>query len=441
VSNKPTRKARSRKATDRPKKPYPNFPLTPHASGAWQKKILGKVHYFGKWAKRINGKLERIEGDGWKEALALYKAQADDLHAGRTPRLQTDELTVADLCNRFLTAKTRKLEAGEIGPRMFGEYNATTDRLVARFGKTRRVDDLVADDFESLRADLAKQFGPVRLGNEITRVKSVFKYAADNGLLDRQMRYGSEFKKPGKSVLRRHKAGNGANMMEADELRTLLDAAPVQLKAMLLLMVNCGFGPTDCATLPLDALDLDSGWIAYARPKTGIARRCPLWHETVEALRTAIAERPEPRQETAAKLVFVTARGRQWISGNAAHPVTAAVIALMKAVGVHRQGRGPYTGRHVFRTVADGSRDTVAIDLIMGHSDPSMGGHYRERIDDSRLRVVAEHVRKWLFAEAPDDETTGESGLPCERRADDEPSDETQRDPGDVRPRLRLFAG
>ncbi len=31
-------------------------------------------------AKRLNGKLVRLDGDGW-EALALYKAHADDLHA------------------------------------------------------------------------------------------------------------------------------------------------------------------------------------------------------------------------------------------------------------------------------------------------------------------------------------------------------------------------
>src|SRR5437667_8879725 len=105
MSGHSTGKIRSRKAADRPKKPYPDFPLTPHASGAWQKKIRGKIHYFGKWAKRVNGKLVRIEGDGWKEALEIYKTQADDLHAGRTPRVKGDGLTVADLCNRFLTAK------------------------------------------------------------------------------------------------------------------------------------------------------------------------------------------------------------------------------------------------------------------------------------------------------------------------------------------------
>jgi hypothetical protein len=86
---------RSRKA-DRPRKLYPEFPLTPHASGAWQKKIRGEVCYFGRWAVRKNGKLEGIEGDGWREALVAYKLVADDMHAGRTPRVKNaDGLTAA----------------------------------------------------------------------------------------------------------------------------------------------------------------------------------------------------------------------------------------------------------------------------------------------------------------------------------------------------------
>src|SRR5690242_2392069 len=143
-------KSRSRKAANRPKKPYPDFPLTPHASGAWQKKIRGKIHYFGKWAHRVNGKLVRIEGDGWQQALEEYKKVADDLHAGRTPRVQSDGLTVADLCNAFLTAKLRKQSSGELGSRMFEDYKQVTDLLVSTFGKTRLVEDLAADDFEKL---------------------------------------------------------------------------------------------------------------------------------------------------------------------------------------------------------------------------------------------------------------------------------------------------
>jgi hypothetical protein len=62
-------------------------PLTTHASGKWQHKIRGQIHYFGAWARRLEGVLVRVEGDGGKDALAECKKVADDLHAGRTPRV------------------------------------------------------------------------------------------------------------------------------------------------------------------------------------------------------------------------------------------------------------------------------------------------------------------------------------------------------------------
>ncbi len=345
--------------------------------------------------------MERLPDDGWQEALALYKAQADDLHAGRKPRVKKvgEGLMLAELCNRFLTAKLRQRGAGEITTRTFDEYRATTDLLVAQFGKDRLVDDLASDDFEALRDTMSQRWGPVRLGNEVGKVRTIFKYGYEAGLIDKPVRYGPQFKKPSASVLRRHRAKNGERMLEADELRRLLDAAPVQLKAMILLGVNCGFNNKDCADLPLTALDLDGGWCNFPRPKTGIARRCPLWAETVAALRAAIDARPEPRTDDAEPLVFVTTRGRPWIVRGQANPVSVTARDAMKTVGIHRDGIGFATLRHVFRKVADGLRDQVAVSHIMGHADPSMGAVYRERIDDSRLETVSNHVRKWLLAE------------------------------------------
>jgi integrase len=443
MSSNSSPKRRSRKAPDRPRKPYPDFPLSPHHSGAWQKKIRGKIYYFGRWARRVNGKLERIEGDGWKEALEEYKAVADDLHAGRTPRVQSDGLTVADLCNHFLTAKLRQREAGELGVRSFGEYRQTTDMLVSTFGKTRLVDDLAADDFEALRARMAERWGPVRLGTEIQKVRTVFKYGFEAGLLGQPARYGPQFKKPSAGVMRRHRAKAGAKMLEAVEVRRLIAAAPVPLGAAILLGVNVGFGNTDIAELPLSALDLDRGWIEYPRPKTGIPRRCPLWPETVVALRDALARRPEPKEPAATLRVFVNQRGAPLVcirETNRTDGVSVAFGALLKRIGLHREGLGFYTLRHVFRTVADAARDPVAIDLITGHTDPSMAGHYRERVEDDRLRAVTEHIRKWLFGESPDDGTASvQHGSDCESEERCDSSE--QADDRSARPVLRLFAG
>jgi integrase len=265
--SKSTKSHRARKA-DRPAKPYPDFPLTPHASGAWQKQIRGKIHSCGACGEAV---------------------------------------------------------------------------------------------------------GPVRLANTITRAKSVFKFGIDNGLIERAVRYGSEFKKPSLVVIRRHRAKAGEWMLEPEQLRKVIDAAPTPLKAMVLLGLNGGLGNFDCASLPMSAVDLGTGWLNYPRPKTGIGRRVPLWPETITAIREAIDRRPEPADDESCGLLFLTAIGTPWIRPSASYRsdhLTKRFIELLQKLGLHRERFGFYTLRHVFRTVADACRDTPAVDLTMGHADP-----------------------------------------------------------------------
>lgn len=175
----------SRSRSDRPAKPYADFPLFPHATRRWAKKIKGKFVFFGPW-------------DDAHGALQRYLAQCDELHAGHVPGRQhgavrhrspararvgmsaahvaeTDEstnvlnaeeefrpakasaegrrqaamtavnadggLSIRDLVNHFPTTKKRRLDAEEMGLRSFSEYHATAGRLVKFLGKHRLVAD------------------------------------------------------------------------------------------------------------------------------------------------------------------------------------------------------------------------------------------------------------------------------------------------------------
>jgi integrase len=406
----PTTKASRKTRSNKPRKPYPDFPLFPHATGRWAKKIRGQIHYFGPWDDPI-------------AALQKYQEQRDDLHAGRTPRVAADGLTLRDMVNRFLTAKKHQLDTGEITARTFTDYHATCKRLIDTFGVSRLVVDLASDDFERLRAELAKARGPVALGNEVQRVRVVFKYAYDAGLIDRPMRYGPTFKRPSKKVLRAARHAKGPRMFEAAEIRRLLDAAGMQLKAMILLGINCGFGNNDVATLPIRALDLITGWVDHPRPKTAVQRRAPLWPETVAALKEAIENRPKPRDATHESLVFITKYGQPWTNhmlkprdgaapelGTAAvvsppplastdSPITKELAKLLKSLDIERPGVNFYALRHTFETIGGESRDQVAVDAVMGHSRDDMASVYRERISDERLVAVSNLVRRWLFGD------------------------------------------
>jgi len=393
VSPKPRKR---RKKTGKPDKPYPEFPLFPHATKRWAKKIRGSTHYFGPWDKP-------------QEALQKYLDQKDDLFAGRKPVDLSAVFTVENLVNKFLAFKRGRVDSGELSARSFTEYHSTCQRIIEAFGWNRAVDDLRPDDFEKLRGTMAKQWGPHRLAGEIQRTRSLFKYAVEAGHTDKTIRFGPGFKKPTKQRMRQHRAASGKKLFSREEIHAMLTTAGVQLKAMILLGINAGFGNNDCAMLPQSAVDLDRGWIDFPRPKTGIERRIPLWPETVAALRDALAKRPTPKEPEAEGRVFVTKYGKSWAkqaeltvkddgtpTASRDNPVSKETRKLLDQIGING-GRNFYCLRHSFETIGGASRDQVAVDAIMGHVDPSMGAQYREHIDDDRLQAVVGHVRRWLF--------------------------------------------
>lgn len=384
-------------------KPYPGFPLTPHPSGRWCKKIKGKLHYFGKI-------------DNPEAALERFNREWPYLKDGRTPpAVDTgDGCTVKFLCNSFLAAKKSRVESGELSSRSFNDYFRTCKLMVAQLGSTRRVDDLRTEDFEALRGHIASTRELVGIKNEVNRCRIVLKYAYSARLIDRPVHFGSSFDRPSTMAMRKAKRAGGPTTFQAEEARKILAAADTQIKAMVLLGLNCGFGNTDCASLPLPAINLESGWVEFPRPKTAVDRRSALWPETVAAVKAALLNRPEPRNAAESEIIFLTRHGRRWVREQkrgvrgqsegigAIDALSQRFAKLLKRLGINSH-RNFYTLRHTFETVAGESKDQVAVDSIMGHVDPSMGAQYRpgrvsESVSDSRLLAVAKVVHSWLFA-------------------------------------------
>src|ERR1700730_8332686 len=110
--------------------------------------------------------------------------------------------------------------------------------------------------------------------------------------------------RPSRKLVRRARNQAAKKLFDAGEIRKLVEKAPQPMKAMILLGINAGLGNADCGRLPLAAIDLEKNWLVYPRPKTEIQRRCPLWPETVQAVKEAIAERPTEKDKADAGLAF-----------------------------------------------------------------------------------------------------------------------------------------
>ncbi|WP_397568583.1 tyrosine-type recombinase/integrase [Schlesneria sp. T3-172] len=388
----------------KPTKPYKDFPLFPHAAGVWAKKIKGKLFYFGPWS----------DPDG---ALAKYKREVDDRQAGRVPRPHTpDGYTLLSLANQFMKEKKIKSDEGGLSLRLMLDYQKTCAMLLEHFGRDRLVDDIRPEDFRDLRAKIGtgprKKRGTVTIANIIRIVRIIFKFASDNEAIDRPINFGTAFKLPTKTEMRRSRALREKRLFSADEIRLLLAEAGVNMRAMILLGINAGMGPTDISQLPITALDLKNGWLEFPRPKTAVNRRAKLWPETVEALKAVIESRPAPKNESDSNLVFLTRHGHPWVRCKGwttmeedrehlhytfSDAVGKEFKKVLRRVKLERDNANFYGLRHTFLTVADGAKDKPATDMVMGHVTPGIDTEYREHIEDARLLAVVNHVHAWLW--------------------------------------------
>jgi len=344
--------------SERPIKPWPGFPLYAHPSGQWAKKIRGKTQYFGTDAEA---------------AFKLYQGQKDDLEAGRTPKTPDDyRLTVKDMVNLCLTMKDSKLQSGELQLRTYKEYKRCGRRLLRVLGREWLVEHLTPTDFLKLRRDMTKTLKSLTsVKADIRKMKVFFNFAYKEGYIEGPVKTGEAFKSPSTAALRREREQKPKRMFQAEQIRAMLAAAKPQMKAMILLGINCAFGNTDCALLPKNRLDLKGGWGRFTRPKTGVRRHCPLWPETVDALEVVLAQEESKHPEYKNRVFIVDKRKPAANHIDDGRRVSKYFRLLLDSIGVPEDSPNFYALRHTFVTIALQTRDREAIRAITGHGPNS----------------------------------------------------------------------
>ena len=314
------------------------------------------------------------------------------------PRKGVVGCSVADLVNRFLDAKKLLIASGELSARTWRDYYLTSERLVNQFGKFRAVAELDGQDFERLRG-AGKKLGPVSLGNEIQRIRTILKFAWDEQLIPGPVRFGSTFKKPSLRTMRKATCGR------AEDARSLRGAEHHRRGGRSL--EGDGAGAELWARQSRrgqshgEAIDLDTGWLDYPREN----RHRPLSTLAGNHRGDPRRNRGTPRTKIGplSELGFLTRSGNSWVRvrtrtdkpGLPIDSIQKEWRKLLKAAKVPHVSF--YCLRHIHRTIADDEKDQPAADHIMGHVDPSMAGVYRERISDERLDVK-NRVRKSALA-------------------------------------------
>jgi len=263
------------------KKPYQDFPLT------WNRSS-------GYWCKKINGRIwnAKPRGATWQEALDHYNRDRDYLFNGQNPAdFNQDGYSIENLCKDFLQDRLTRVEEHKTLVRStYQGYEIACNILKSFFKPERMVKSLTTEDFNRLRTHIVKlkngtNASPTTINNRVRTIKAVFNYGIKAGKLEFDVKFGTQFKLVPKVQSRLYRNSKPSKLYQVNHLKQVLDSArnKPQMFAMIMMAINCGFGPVDIGNLRMRELDLDKRWHDSGRNKTGNVRRCRLWPETAKA--------------------------------------------------------------------------------------------------------------------------------------------------------------
>jgi integrase len=342
----------------------------------------------GRYCKWINGRMVYFGRD---ERLA--RAMLLDLVRRQTlGHLEPDQqVPLHELADHYHAACQLRISDGTMQARTLDDYTGAIREFLRSVGRTRLVSSLGADDFSLFRSALARRLGCYALDRNIVSIRRMFRWAAENRVIDREPIYGSGFRVSSRADKRfaqaKHESDHGPRVFNLPEIDAILDAAREPMRTMILLGLNCGMYSIDCSDLLWsDIREVDGvTMIDRRRAKTGVVQRAPLWPEVLQSLGIRRVGR-----------VFSTRRGNAWNRRNGTDSIAMEFGKMRHRAGVTRAGLGFGALRHTHVSAVSELPDINACRMVRGHQILGIESHY-DFPSLERLLAVTSHARSKIL--------------------------------------------
>lgn len=310
------------------------------------------------WVIWYKGAKRQVAGRRAKlsDIATLWAAKRKTIDLGGVHVPTGDAVTVRQLASAYIQFCDREVEAENMSPRHRLNLVNAANRFGRFVGGDTPLATLGAAHFAAYRLSLGKQ-SPMSMASIIARVTSMFRWGSANGVLERPIVFGSDWRRPNKRSMRDQRM-SASKSFSADEVRALWREADTLWRCWIALGVCAGFLASDLVAMPRDVIDGDV--IDYRRKKSGKMRRIVPLGPIAEVL--GKYRRPAPADDRYDELVFLREDGQPFNRAGYQSETTGLFRELQERAGVYRKGRS-FSG---LRTTCFNALVTDQSDIVRG---------------------------------------------------------------------------
>jgi integrase len=234
-----------------------------------------KQYYVTRNGKRI------YLGSDKKEALKKYHRMGLGVETRNTENRVASEITIKELANRFIATQRANWKNPKVTIKC---YQAWLGRFLRDYPELKACKFSI-EMFSEWKLSLKERgYSAESINHYLSAVRSIFNFAEDMDLISKAPKLNRVKNEPTPRVGSKKKP-----LYSREQIKLLLENSCIQMKAMILLALNCGFGPKDMHDLKWE--DIDGKRITLPRSKTGVSQTYLLWEETKQVLDALRLER------------------------------------------------------------------------------------------------------------------------------------------------------